>query len=168
VGTSEGLVELERFDAATAEGDGDRAEEVGAAVGRISVMRSEATHDAWHFAEAARVGAMIWVSGQRGFDAQDNISDDPAVQARVAFQNLERTLVDAGAGIDDVVSLTTYHLDMADVDGFRAVKDEFIRQPYPAWTVVGVTALAAPEMRVEIAAVAVAGSGRAARLRRAP
>ena len=48
-------------------------------------------------------------------------------------------------------------------DGFRAVKDEFIHPPYPSWTGVAVTALAVPAMRVEIAAVAVAGSGRGAR-----
>jgi enamine deaminase RidA (YjgF/YER057c/UK114 family) len=133
---------------------------------RESFVRSEATYDTWHFAEATRVGAMIWVSGQRGFDAQDQISDDPAVQARVALRNLEQTLRQAGAALEDVVALTSYHVDLADLDGFRAVKDEFFHEPYPAWTVVGITALAAPEMKVEVAAVAVAGSGREARRRR--
>jgi enamine deaminase RidA (YjgF/YER057c/UK114 family) len=38
------------------------------------------------------------------------------------------------------------------------VKDEFIPEDYPAWTVVGVTALALPELKVEIRATAVIGS----------
>jgi enamine deaminase RidA (YjgF/YER057c/UK114 family) len=127
---------------------------------RESIIRNESTYEAWHFAEATRSGTMIWVSGQRGFDDRDQIAQDPAIQARVAFRQLERTLRDAGGHLDDIVSLTTYHRNMADIDAFRAVKDEFIHPPYPSWTIIGVSELASPEMLVEIAAIAVAGSGR--------
>ena len=126
---------------------------------RESIIRNESTYEAWHFAEATRSGTMIWVSGQRGFDERDQISTDPVIQARVAFRQLERTLRDAGATLDDIVCLTSYHTNIDHVDSFREVKDEFIRPPYPSWTILGVNALAAPEMLVEIAAVAVAGSG---------
>ncbi len=126
---------------------------------REAIIRNADTYDTWHFAEATCVGRTIWVSGQRGFDERDQISADPAIQARVAFRQLERTLRDAGATMDDIVCLTTYHTNMADLDTFRAVKDEFIRAPYPSWTILGVTALASPDMVVEIAAIAVAGSG---------
>jgi len=126
---------------------------------RESIIRNESTYEAWHFAEATRSGTMIWVSGQRGFDERDQIASDPVIQARVAFRQLERTLRDAGATLDDIVCLTTYHTNIDHVDSFREVKDEFIHAPYPAWTIVGVNALAAPEMLVEIAAIAVAGSG---------
>jgi enamine deaminase RidA (YjgF/YER057c/UK114 family) len=70
--------------------------------------------------------------------------------------------------MDEVVSMTTYHVDIADLEGFRAIKDEFIHPPYPAWTAVGVTALAAPEMLIEIAVVAIAGSGLGPATARAP
>jgi enamine deaminase RidA (YjgF/YER057c/UK114 family) len=126
---------------------------------REAIIRNADTYDTWHFAEATCVGRTIWVSGQRGFDERDQISTDPAIQARVAFRQLERTLRDAQATMDDIVCLTTYHTNLADLDAFRAVKDEFIRAPYPSWTILGVTALASPDMVVEIAAVAVAGSG---------
>jgi enamine deaminase RidA (YjgF/YER057c/UK114 family) len=108
------------------------------------------------------VGRTVWVSGQRGFDERDQISHDPTIQARVAFRQLERTLREAGATMDDVVCLTSYHTDLADLDAFRAVKDEFLRAPYPAWTIVGVAALASPDMDVQVAAIAVVGSGRQA------
>jgi enamine deaminase RidA (YjgF/YER057c/UK114 family) len=127
---------------------------------REAIIRNGETYNTWHFAEANRVGRTIWVSGQRGFDDRDQISRDPVIQARVAFRQLERTLLDAGATLDDVVSLTSYHTDIGHVDLFRQVKDEFMRAPYPAWTVVGVSALVLPAMLVEIAAVAVVGSGR--------
>jgi enamine deaminase RidA (YjgF/YER057c/UK114 family) len=127
---------------------------------REAIIRNADTYDTWHFAEANRVGRTIWVSGQRGFDERDQIARDPVIQARVAFRQLERTLREAGATLDDIVSLTSYHTDMAHLEAFRAVKDEFIRAPYPAWTIIGVAALASPEMLVEVAAIAVAGSGR--------
>jgi enamine deaminase RidA (YjgF/YER057c/UK114 family) len=133
--------------------------------GREAVIRSRETYDAWHFAEATRVGDMIWVSGQRGYDADDKISDDPTEQARVALRNLASVLAQAGASVADIVDMTSYHVDIADVDGFRAAKDEIIGPPYPAWTVVGVRALATPEMKVEVKAVAVVGSGGHARIR---
>ena len=126
---------------------------------REAIIRNADTYETWHFAEATCVGRTIWVSGQRGFDERDQIANDPAIQARVAFRQLERTLRDAGATMDDIVCLTTYHTNMADLDAFRAVKDEFIRAPYPSWTILGVTALASPDMVVEITAIAVAGSG---------
>ena len=132
---------------------------------RESIIGSQATYDSFHFAEATRAGDTVWVSGQRGFDEDGAIADDPAEQARVTFRNLERRLRQAGAALEDVVLLTSYHVSMADFNGFLAVKDEFIRPPYPAWTAVGVPALVDPKMLIEVAAVAVVGSGRGARVR---
>jgi enamine deaminase RidA (YjgF/YER057c/UK114 family) len=127
---------------------------------REAIIRNADTYETWHFAEASRVGRTVWVAAQRGFDERDQISRDPAIQARVAFRQLERTLREAGATMDDIVSLTSYHTDMSHLEAFRGVKDEFIRAPYPAWTMVGVSGFASPEMLVEIAAIAVVGSGR--------
>lgn len=58
----------------------------------------------------------------------------------------------------DVVELTTYHLAMDDLPKVGAVKGEFIPRDFPAWTAVGVTALAFPELLVEVKATAVIGS----------
>jgi enamine deaminase RidA (YjgF/YER057c/UK114 family) len=127
---------------------------------REAIIRNSDTYDTWHFAEANRVGRTVWVAGQRGFDERDQISRDPTIQARVAFRQLEKTLNESGASMDDIVCLTSYHTDMSHLDAFRAVKDEFIRAPYPAWTIIGVAALASPDMLVEISAIAVSDSGR--------
>jgi enamine deaminase RidA (YjgF/YER057c/UK114 family) len=134
-------------------------------VRREAILRSAETYEGWHFAEATRVGNTIWVSGQRGYNAWDEISPNPDEQARVAFENLVDVLRRAGADVADIVSLTSYHTNMAHVGGFRTAKDAVILPPYPSWTVIGVNALAEPEMLVEIAAVAVLGSGSAATIR---
>lgn len=114
-----------------------------------------------HFAQANRVGDTIWVSGQVGVDGRLVPADGMTSQARLAFQGLQRVLHEAGASLDDVVELTTFHLDLrGDMAEFAAVKDEFFPRNYPAWTAVGVTQLALPALLVEIRAVAVAGSGK--------
>ena len=58
-----------------------------------------------------------------------------------------------------MVELITYHLSMDDLHTFAAVKAEFFPENFPAWTVVGVTALALPELLVEVKSTAVIGSG---------
>ena len=58
----------------------------------------------------------------------------------------------------DVVELVTYHVD-PDFGTFGRVKDEFFPKDYPAWTALGVTALALPALKVEVRATAVIGAG---------
>jgi enamine deaminase RidA (YjgF/YER057c/UK114 family) len=116
-------------------------------------------YEAYHFAPATRVGDMVWVSGQVGVDAQGRPGADMAAQARLAFEALRAVLAEAGASLADVVELTTFHTDLrGEMGAFAAVKDEFFPAPYPAWTAVGVTALARSEFVVEVRAVAVAGA----------
>jgi len=79
-----------------------------------------------------------------------------AAQARLAFEGLNRTLAAAGATLEEVVELTTFHIDLrGEMEQVAKVKDEYVPRNYPAWTAVGVTQLALPELRVEIRAVAI-------------
>ncbi len=122
----------------------------------------QAWHDTYHFSPATRVGDTIWVSGQVGVDTQMTLGEGVEEQARIAFDSLKSILAAAGAGLADVVELTTFHTNLqADIERFSAVKDEYFPRPFPSWTAVGVSQLALPEMCIEIRAVAVAGSGEA-------
>lgn len=122
----------------------------------------QAFYDAYHFSPATRVGDTIWVSGQVGIDAQGKPGEGMRAQAQIAFECLKLILEEAGASLADVVELTTFHLDLrGEIGEFTAVKDAYFPDRYPSWTAVGVTQLALPELRVEIRAVAVAGSGSA-------
>jgi enamine deaminase RidA (YjgF/YER057c/UK114 family) len=127
----------------------------------VNPKETQPMYDSFHFSQANRVGDTIWVSGQVGVD--DNLvpASTMAAQARLAFEGLKRTLAAAGASLSDVVELTTFHVDLrGELDQFTKVKDEYIPRNYPAWTAVGVTQLALPQLRVEIRAVAVAGSSK--------
>jgi enamine deaminase RidA (YjgF/YER057c/UK114 family) len=122
----------------------------------ITTPATQGYYEHLHFAPATRVGDTIWVSGQTTRTAADGIE----AQARLAFEGIKHVLVAAGATMADIVEITTFHTDMhRDAAGFAKVKDEYLPDNFPAWTGVGVTALALPELLVEIRVVAVAGSG---------
>ncbi len=123
---------------------------------------TEPLYDNFHFSPATRVGDMIWVSGQVGIDANFVPASGMEAQARLAFQSLKTILDAAGASMDDIVEIMSFHLDLrGEMDAFAKVKDEFLPDRYPSWTAVGVTQLAMPELRIEIRAVAVIGCGSA-------
>lgn len=128
----------------------------------INPPPTQAVYDNFHFSQATRVGNMIWVSGQVGIDAAMKPGKSMEEQARLAFQSLKSVLEAAGASLADVVELTSFHIDLrGEMDAFAKVKDTYFPDRYPSWTAVGVTQLAIAELRVEIRAVAVVGSGAA-------
>ncbi|WP_260851025.1 Rid family hydrolase [Rhodococcus sp. WB9] len=78
-------------------------------------------------------------------------------QARFAFDGVKQALEAAGSSMDNILELLTYHTDMArDGEIFGRVKDEYIKEPYPCWTGIGVTHLARPELLCEVRVVAYA------------
>jgi enamine deaminase RidA (YjgF/YER057c/UK114 family) len=126
---------------------------------RIIPAGTKVLYDNYHFAPATRVGNIILLSGQVGIDANFAPGKDMEEQARFAFEAIKVTLAAAGASLGDVVELMTFHTDLrGEIADFVKVKDAYFPDNYPCWTAVGVTQLAAPEYKVEIRVVAVAGS----------
>lgn len=116
----------------------------------------EALVERFHYAPAVKVGGFVTVSGQVGRDeATLEISDDIGAQAVRAFDNLGAVLRAAGAGYEDVVELVSYHVRIRDhLRPFMQIKDRYFVRNYPAWTAVGVEALAQPRLLVEVRCVA--------------
>jgi enamine deaminase RidA (YjgF/YER057c/UK114 family) len=78
---------------------------------------------------------------------------DPAAQARQVFENLRRCLAQAGATFADVVNLTFFVLDVADLPALRSARDAVIDTARPpASTAVQVAALFAPGYLLEVEA----------------
>ena len=118
----------------------------------------KAGSDAYQFAPAVRIGDQILVSGLVGADAEGRLPPDFRSQAENVFAALEAILKEAGATLDDVASLNSYHVgDLhSQLREFVAIKAMRIRPPHPAWTGVGVTQLGVPGALLEVSAVAVA------------
>ena len=125
----------------------------------INPQGTEQNYDDWQMSDSVRVGDTIWISGKVGIDQNGNICEGVEQQTRRAFERVQHSLAEAGATLNDIVELVTYHVSMGDLDTFMQVKSEFIQREFPAWTAVGVTELYAPEALVEIKATAVVGCG---------
>src|SRR5262245_31386602 len=102
-------------------------------------------------------GRLVAVSGQVAWDADGSVvSDDIEAQARQVFTNLRTALASAGADLANVVKLTIFLTDIGDVATVRRVRNEFVDPASPpASTLVAVTALVDPALKIEIEALAV-------------
>jgi len=100
-------------------------------------------YDQFHFSPAVRVGKTVFCSGQVGAGPDGKLDPDPAAQIGQAFENVRTVLQEAGASLEDVVEMTSFHVGLNEHIGvFMQVKDGFCKEPYPAWTAVGVAELA--------------------------
>lgn len=104
----------------------------------------------------------IYVAGQGAFDTDMNLvgKGDYRAQAVKAFQNLTLALAAAGATPEDVVSSHMFVKDLspeATAEFIAGMSEALDGQPFPAnaSSLIGVAALADPDMLVEISAVAV-------------
>lgn len=103
-------------------------------------------------------GRTLYISGQVPIDAEGNlVGHDIRAQARQVFRNIRAIIEEAGGEMSDIVKLTTFLTNMDDYRGFVEVRSEFIDPPYPAATLVAVSALVRPEWLLEVEAVAVIG-----------
>ena len=117
-------------------------------------------YDCWHFSPAIEGGGFLFVSGCTGTKLDGSISKDIEDQFRQAFETVQKSLVEAGLSFSDVIDMTTYHVGLrSHLKKFMKIKDEFIIEPYPAWTAVGVTELAIEGALIEIRVIAKTKNG---------
>ena len=97
--------------------------------------------------------------GQAALDEQGNIvgAGDFDAQAEQVFRNLARVLEAGGSSLERVVKVTIFLTDMANFGKIVELRRRWFTPPYPADTIVEVSALALPELEIEIEAIAVAG-----------
>ncbi len=100
---------------------------------------------------------MIFVAGQLPVDKTGSIVGDGDFKAQITqvFENIKAVLGVAKASFDDVVKLNIYVTDVKNLPVVQAVRSGYLTSPYPATTLVEITALANPKALVEIEAIAV-------------
>lgn len=115
-------------------------------------------HASW--SNALVVGQEVVLSGQTGHPATRNAAHAGTPlgayeQTMVVLKKIQALLEAAGGGVHNILKLVVYVTDVADKDEVgRARRDFFGQGPYPASTLVAVSALVFPELRVEIDATA--------------
>ena len=103
----------------------------------------------WHFAPAVQHDDLIFFSGVVGSGSSAE------EEFRNAWASLGETLDSAGVGYQDIIDTTIYMVELQkNTAAMAKVKDEFIKEPYPASTWIGITELVIPGARAEIKVIA--------------
>ena len=105
-------------------------------------------------------GEILVVAGQVGMTHGEVAGADVESQTRAALENLRAVLEAGGCSMRDVVRLQTFLTSADDIPGFMRARGEvfpgyFPDGVYPPNTLLVITRLVLPELRVEIEAMAV-------------
>lgn len=104
---------------------------------------------------AFRIGQEVVVSGMTGHPATKKAADAGAPlgayeQALVVLRKLEALVQAAGGHKHNIVKTVVYVTDIADKDEVGRARKDFFEGHYPCSTLVEVSALVFPELKVEI------------------
>ena len=107
------------------------------------------------YSRAVVTGDEVHIAGTTGYDyAKMTIPDDVAEQARNIYATLAEVMKEAGGELADIVRLRTFVTDPTYCEPVLKVQGEVFGAIRPAATIVVVSALLKPEMKVEIEAEA--------------
>jgi enamine deaminase RidA (YjgF/YER057c/UK114 family) len=103
------------------------------------------------YSRAVIDGDFAFVAGTTGYDYSTmTMPDDVTSQSRNCFKTIAAALQEGGFAMTDIVRATYYLTDIRDADAHFAVCGEVLGDIRPAATMLVVSALAKPEMKVEI------------------
>lgn len=94
------------------------------------------------YSQAVKVCNTVYLSGQIGLDpASMQLVDGIEAQVRRVFDNLKAVTEAAGGGMQDIVKLNVFLIDLANFALVNTIMAEYFTQPYPARAAVGVASL---------------------------
>ncbi len=108
-----------------------------------------------HYCHSVRAGDLIWVSGIVGMTADGHIPDDTAAQFDIALDAMDACLRAAGGRPETVTKVQVFLTDIADRGAINPARVAYFGEHRPASTLVEVSALVDPRMKVEIECMAV-------------
>jgi reactive intermediate/imine deaminase len=90
-----------------------------------------------------RAGNPVYLSGQIPLDPATGelITGDITAQTRRVFENLTAVCAAAGGSLERLVRVGIYLTDLKNFAAVNAVMAEFCKEPYPARSTIGVSAL---------------------------
>ncbi len=107
-----------------------------------------------HAVEVPASAKTMFIAGQVGIDIDGNVPADFAAQADLAWQNLMAILEFNGMRMKDVVKITHFLTDAADIPAYNEVRSKYLGEERPASTLLIVAGLARPDLLVEVEMVA--------------
>lgn len=118
-----------------------------------------------NYPHVKRVGDFIYVSGTSSrrsdnthegvtIDADGTVHLDIREQTRAVIQNIGLLLSEMHAGLEDLIDMTTFLVDMKDFKGYNEIYGTFFDHTGPTRTTVAVKQLPHPNLLIEIKAIA--------------
>ena len=108
-----------------------------------------------HYCHGVRSGNHLWISGTVGLTSDGRIPDDVVEQFEIAIGHVDGVLRAAGGKPHHVVKVQVFLTDIGDRAKINPIRERYFGEHRPASTLVEVSALVDPRMKVEIEAVAV-------------
>ena len=110
-----------------------------------------------HYCHVVRAGDRVWVSGMVGIRKDGSIPEDVVDQFEVAMDWLDRALRAAGGRPEHIVKVQVFLTDINDRAKINPLRQNYFGKHRPASTLVEVSALITPQLKVEIEAEAILG-----------
>lgn len=103
-------------------------------------------------------GRRLHITGQVAWDSEGRVVGlgDCEAQVRKSFENVESILAAVGGRLEDIVTMTIYFLDPADLPAIQKVRAEKLApEVAPASIIIQTPGLVVPELLVELVPIAV-------------
>ena len=113
----------------------------------------------WPYSHGWKVGNLLFIAGQVALDEELRLigPGDAEEQTRQVWRNIKAVVEKAGGKLSDVVRVSTYVTDIADIDAIMEARREFFPDgDYPVATMVEVAKLGLPGLLLETEAMALA------------
>jgi 2-iminobutanoate/2-iminopropanoate deaminase len=124
----------------------------------ISAEVTEPSPGMW--SNCLKVGDTVFISGLTARDKSlAAVGGNEYEQAKIIFQRMKLLIEAAGGTMADIVKLTLFVTRIGERQKVWKARQEFFEGAFPTASLVEVSALAEPEIRVEIEAIAMLGHG---------
>jgi enamine deaminase RidA (YjgF/YER057c/UK114 family) len=103
-----------------------------------------------HYCHVVRAGPHVWVSGVVGMDGNGHVPESVVEKFDLAINVMDQCLKAAGAGAEHVVKVQVFLTDIAERPAINPRRIAYFGDHRPASTLVEVSALVDPRLKVEI------------------
>jgi enamine deaminase RidA (YjgF/YER057c/UK114 family) len=107
-----------------------------------------------HYCHVVRADRHVYVSGSVGLRADGSVPESTVDQFRICLETVDACLKQAGARPRHVVKVTIFMTDISERPLINPLRIEYFGEHRPASTLVEVSKLVDPRLKVEIEAVA--------------